>query len=309
MRGDTYAEFSAPKPMTNLAQNNDEVDGYTINTTRGSKYKITVEVKGHPEGNLAFGIKDLDVRDLSYDGDIVDSYEGPYAEGIELLSGFNYPIHFPYQQEGNEYSLYRAYVSTRLVDGRLRIYPNGSVYQSDEFEDESKQHFDNATFYSGFMTSASMAGTEFYWTGTNCGTMFTEGQSVTIRQTHNEGGTVTTTAFGEKITLGEEDITTHLIGSTPVYDYTPLEGYHVVSVTVNGQKVEIAKDYKYQFSNLVYSPLEDIPYSIDIVYAKDSVIPKVVPNPRTGIAAIGGFVIAAIGVGSYLYIKKKNYSE
>ena len=280
----------------------DQKNALTSKSYSGNSYKVNIKILKHGTNtpidskyqNLAFGMKDFDVTDKTINSsDIIEQGAGQYNEGIELIEGFDSLVHFATATplDGHNITEQSIVKATTGPHGGVKVTVDPVKKADDLIRPE---HNDDNTYYSGMMTMASPQSLTFYWTGVSCGSQLFSAQDIVVKQKHNEDGLVSTSSYGKDIyftKVNTWEATEHPMNSTPTYTYDPDDGYHVVSVKVDGNVVEVSPDYEYTFEKLSYNLLERLnpdgsvmkdesghvvyegePHTIEITYAKNNFI-------------------------------------
>lgn len=197
---------------------------------------------------MLFGFRDLDVSDnsIATGKSATVRYNGPYAEGIELISGFESPVCLA--QKTNSNPAMQTLEKVTTVNDNLRISGDGAKFEA--YNNITGTTGDDGSYYSGFISPVKPQEFSFKWTGSAAttgkmlGTALWSQPQVAVRATAGEGGTI------EK-----EGLTTYIINSSTTYDYTPAPGYRVKSLTVEGEKVDFDETGgTYRFDKLYTSP-------------------------------------------------------
>lgn len=197
---------------------------------------------------MLFGFRDLDVSDnsIATGKSSTVRYSGPYAEGIELINGFESPVCLA--QKTNSNPAMQTLEKVTTVNDNLRISGDGAKFET--YNQITGTTGDDGSYYSGFISPVKPQEFNFKWTGSAAttgkmlGTALWNQPQVAVRATAGEGGAI------EK-----EGLTTYIINSSTTYDYTPAPGYRVKSLTVEGERVDFDETGgTYRFEKLYTSP-------------------------------------------------------
>lgn len=135
----------------------------TITLTEPEEGKVigkAVSSADYPSMLVEF--KDLDVRDtmIKSNASYTEQWNGPFAEGIEMESGWGNPVALaPMGKDIVNQSL----VDKQIINGNTKIKGSGGQYQA--LEAATGKTNDSLTFYSGFAAPVKPDGFSFYWTG------------------------------------------------------------------------------------------------------------------------------------------------
>lgn len=275
-------ELCTASPRTKYSVNN----GTTANSLAGAciTTKCNVKIQILQSGTdtpvdeakyprLLFGFRDLDVEDttIAKGKSAAERYNGPYAEGVELISGFESPVALAKKSDSNKAMQTLEKVMT--VGENLRVCGDGAKMEA--YNKATGTSGDNGTYYSGFISPVQPQGFSFKWTGSisisgkMMGTALWTQPEVAVKATRGEGGSIQ-----------KEGLTTYIINSSTTYDYTPAKGYRVKSLTVEGEPVDFnPAGGTYRFDRLYTSPvhprsaktgreLETKIYTIDVQFQR-----------------------------------------
>ena len=245
-----------------------------------------------PEKHYILGFRDLDVKDnTTATGDNVDRYNGRFAEGIGLCSGYDEPA---YLCEG-------THTVQEICDDKPK-------FRGTQLEESGMK--------SGFDIPVSSSGFTYYWYGSvnmpadgsaqgyNIGTEFGYSPRVTVLASATEGGTIQ-----------KEGVTEYLVNTSTSYDYTPSSGYRVKRLTVDGRQVSFNENGgTYVFQKLTSSDDAQYDHTISVVFRKqqDLIITNSVKGnlgdrkknfqfvaSLTGLESNGQFEISSSSTGSF----------
>lgn len=197
------------------------------------------------------GFRDLDQPDptIATGKSMAAQYDGEYAEGVELLSGFESPVVLAKKSDSNP--AMQTLEKVTIVNDNLRIRGDGARIEAYN-KATGTSRGDNGTFYSGCIVPVKAQGYSFKWTGgaaattgNMLGTALWSPPEVAVLATAGEGGEI------EK-----PGNTTYIINSSTTYDYTPKPGYRVKSLTVEGKSVDFNPNGgTYRFTRLYDEPV------------------------------------------------------
>ena len=250
-------ELCSSSPRTSYST----ASGTTSNTLSGASIKTHCNVKievlkaGTDEPidaekypRMLFGFRDLDVADytIASGKSTAVRYNGAYAEGVELIDGFESPICLAKKTSTNP--AMQTLEKVTFVNNNLRISGDGNKFEA--YNQLTDYLGDNGSYYSGFISPVQPQGFNFKWTGSMAttgnmlGTALWNQPEVAVRATAGEGGTIQ-----------KEGTTTYIINSSTTYDYTASPGYRVKALTVEGEAVDFDETGgTYKFKKLYTSP-------------------------------------------------------
>ena len=216
-------ELCTASPRTKYSVNN----GTTANSLAGAciTTKCNVKIQILQSGTdalvdeakyprLLFGFRELDVEDttIAKGKSAAVRYNGPYAEGVELISGFESPVALAKKSDSNKAMQTLEKVTT--VGENLRVCGDGAKMEA--YNKATGTSGDNGTYYSGFISPVQPQGVSFKWTGSisisgkMMGTALWTQPEVAVKATRGEGGSIQ-----------KEGLTTYIINSSTACDYTP----------------------------------------------------------------------------------------
>lgn len=253
-------ELCASSPRTNYGTNkgttSTSLSGACIKTKCNVKVEILQAGTNTPVDSTKYpriltGFRDLDQPDptVATGKSMAEQYNGEYAEGVELLSGFESPVVLAKKSDSNPAMQTLEKVTT--VNDNLRICGDGARIEAYN-KATGTSRGDNGTFYSGCIVPVKAQGYSFKWTGgaaattgNMLGTALWSPPEVAVLATAGEGGQI------EK-----PGNTTYIINSSTTYDYTPKPGYRVKSLTVEGKSVDFNPNGgTYKFTRLYDEPV------------------------------------------------------
>lgn len=250
--GGGWGGLSAMPPRTshqvpNATSNNGNNAGCTI----ANKFKITMKVveKGTdtPVSNkypsMLVMFTDLDGFDKTIKRSSTPAHQanGPYSEGIELVSGWIGNIVLAPNTDDLANTLLVNTMTTTA--GNTRIKSNGAKLQEflDAFDPPAG---DYNTLWSGFIGAVEPQEFSFYWTGSMSGTSASHGAlgstiggqpTIAVNAKRNNPGADGASLGGDGTYSGVDSwyTNTHLMNSSAKYDYKPAPGWYVKSLKVD----------------------------------------------------------------------------
>lgn len=253
-------ELCASSPRTNYGTNkgttSTSLSGACIKTKCNVKVQILQAGTDTPVDSTKYpriltGFRDLDQPDptIATGKSMAAQYDGEYAEGVELLSGFESPVVLAKKSDSNP--AMQTLEKVVIVNDNLRIRGDGARIEAYN-KATGTSRGDNATFYSGCIVPVKAQGYSFKWTGgaaattgSMLGTALWSPPEVAVLATAGEGGQIEKTGT-----------TTYIINSSTTYDYTPKPGYRVKSLTVEGKSVDFNPNGgTYRFARLYDQPV------------------------------------------------------
>lgn len=255
---------------TNTDKSSSAGAAYRLRTTirltehaSGSTVGNTISTDEYPSMLVEF--KDLDVRDYTLRSgySYTKLWNGTYAEGIEMTTGWGNPVALAPMGDG---ILNQSLVEKQSVNGNTKIKGKGSQFQ--ELENVTGSVNDTKSFYSGFAAPVSPAGFSFYWTGSikggsgtysNMGTAISGQPTVAVKAMRSEGGSLGNDETGVRSGLDNWYNNTHLMNSAATYEYAPEEGWVVDYLKVDGEEQELTEEERINGGAYVFELLNKDP--------------------------------------------------
>lgn len=211
--------------------------------------------------------KDLDAADNTMKkSDRKARYNGTYAEGVEMISGWASSAVIP--PDTSDIANTRL-VNTRTINGNTQIKASSKMVEYIDALDPDAG--DCGTLWSGFVAAVQPQGFSFYWTGCtgggNCGGMGTSigGQPTVAVRAMREGhqSTAAAASLGNASAYSGVNswyTNTHLMNSNSTYTAKPGADSYLESMKVDGVSLSISDTEKdagksYYFAKLNKNPL------------------------------------------------------
>ncbi|MBQ3292133.1 MAG: hypothetical protein IJH43_07140 [Mogibacterium sp.] len=249
-------------------------------TSAGTAHRLrtTIRLTEHADGktigraistqeypSMLVEFKDLDVRDFSIrkGATYTQLWNGPYAEGIEMTTGWGNPVALAPMGTG---ILNQSLVEKQFINGNTKIKGKGSQFQA--LNGVTGNPNDTESFYSGFAAPVSPAGFSFYWTGSvtggkntyaNMGTVISGQPTVEVKAMRSEGGSLGNTETGVSSGLNTWKSNTHLMNSAATYCFAPEEGWMVKYLKVDDEEIELSQEERLQGGEYVFERLNKNP--------------------------------------------------
>ena len=274
MTGAKRLAFCATPPKDSFSNWQYTEEDHSSGAATAVRIPVTVRICEHEEGTaigapvsaetcptMLVGFTDLDVRDETIRTSAGASawYNGTYAEGIELISGWKSPVALaPLSGDGIEN---QCLVEAQSVNGNTKIKGSGQQYQ--KMYEATGAWDDTASYYSGLIAPASPQGFRFCWTGSVPGGKTSQGYmgtgiggqpTVAVQAKRSAGGSL------DKSYEGAWKSTTYIMNSATQYQYKPSAGYFVKDLKVDGVSQPLTEEERqsggvYTFQRLNKYPL------------------------------------------------------
>lgn len=243
-----------------------------------TKLKVTMKVVRHGTTDaissnypyMLITFKDLDARDrtLRKDSTPAEWWSGKYAEGVELLDGWQSPaVMAPVTEDIYNTCLVRTETTS---EGNTRFSGDGELL--DELIDLTNNAGpgDFNTLYSGFIAAADPQGFSFNWTGSLTGGRAANGcMGSTIAGQPTVAVWAKRTGEGaEASSLGNSSAQSgvnewynniHLMNSSSVYTVTPGDGYYIKTLKVDGEEQSLSEDERFNGCDYSFERLNKYP--------------------------------------------------
>ena len=268
--------LSANSPRISYADPNYTAADKSTGCAVGEKIRVTmsiVETGTHTPispakyPSMLVTFFDLDVPDSTTKTSLTNTerWNGYYAEGIELLSGWQGAAVLP--------PAIGDIANRCLTEVQITAAGNTKIKGIGDYIMALREATNNAgpgdfdSLYSGFVASVAPQGFSFNWTGSitggakskhSMGTIIGGQPVVNVRAMRSGQGSTVSHLGGRGTYSGDKFwySNTHLMNSSAVYDYTPGEGFYVKSLKVDGAAQAVNKNGgSYTFTKLNKYPL------------------------------------------------------
>ena len=213
---------------------------------------------------------DLDISDktIKTSASYKTKYDGRFAEGIELISGWTgNAVLAPSSGD----AVNRALVNSQITSsGNTKI--KGDGIRISAFHDATGRTNDTGTMYSGFTAAVKPSGFSFYWTGSIRASKTAEnymgssigGQPIVtvLAKRTGKGGVQSSlgnSATGTKSGVDTWHTNTHIMNSKATYNYKPGSGFSVKYLKVDGADQNLTASEKIGGGSYLFNKLNKYP--------------------------------------------------